>query len=78
METQSFSYAAARIYNSLPRHLKQKQRLAENFDKGKVVEDFKKELDCFLTKLPDQPTTEGLTRAADSNSIVDQIKYIED
>ena len=78
MKTQSFSYAAARIYNSLPRHLKRKQRLEENFDKGKVVEDFKKELDCFLTKLPDQPTTAGLTRAADTNSIVDQIKYIED
>ena len=77
MKTQCFSYTAARIYNSLPRHLKQKQGLEDNYNRGKVVEDFKKELDCFLTELPDQPTTAGLTRAAETNSIVDQINYIE-
>ena len=78
MRTQSFSYSAARIYNSLPRHLKRKQALEENFDRVRVVEEFKKQLDNFLTTLPDQPTTPGLTRAAETNSIVDQVNYIED
>ena len=78
MRTQSFSHTAARIYNSLPRHLKRKQQLEENFDRVSVVEEFKKQLDNFLTTLPDQPTTPGLTRAAETNSIVDQVNYIED
>ena len=79
MRTQSFSYSAARIYNSLPRHLKRKQALEENFDWVSVVEEFKKQLDNFLTTLTDQPTTPGLTRAQpETNSIVDQVNYIED
>ena len=78
MRTQSFSYLAARIYNSLPRHLKRKQALEENFDRVIVVKEFKKQLDNFLTTLPDQPTTPGLTRAAETNSTVDQVNYIED
>ena len=78
MWTQSFSNSAARIYNSLPRPLKRKQVLEENFDRVRVVEEFKKQLDNFLTTLPDQPTTPGLTRAAETNSIVDQVNYIED
>ena len=78
MRTQSFSHSAARIYNSLPRHLKRKQALEENFDKVRVVEEFKKQLDIFLTTLPNQPTTPGLTRATETNSIVNQVNYIED
>lgn len=78
MKTHSFSYTAARIYNALPRQLKQKMGLEENFDKVRVVEEFKKKLDNFLTTVPDQPTTPGLTRAAETNSIVDQVNYIEE
>ena len=79
MRTQSFSHSAAKIYNSLPRHLKRKQALEENFDRVRVVEEFKKQLDNFLTTLPDQPTTPGLTRgAAETNSMVGQVNYIED
>ena len=78
MKAHSFSSTAARIYNSLPRHLKRKQRLEENFDRVKVIEEFKRQLDNFLTTMPDQPTTAGLTRAAQTNSIVDQVNYIED
>ena len=55
--TQSFSHSAAKIYNSLLRHLKRKQALEENFDTVRVVEEFKKQLDNFLTTQPDQPTT---------------------
>ena len=52
MRTQSFSYSAARIYNSLPRHLKRKQALEENFDRVRVVEEFKK----TIGQLPNNPT----------------------
>ena len=78
MRTQSFSNSAARIYNSLPSPLKRKQALEENFDRVRVVEEFKKQLDNFLTTLPDQPATPGLTRAAETNPKVDQVDYIED
>ena len=78
IRTQSFSHTATRIYNSLPRHLKSKQALKENFNRVRVVVEFKKQLDTFLTTLPYQPTTPGLTRAAETNSIADQVNYIED
>ena len=69
MRTQSFSHSEARI--TYPRrHLKRKQALEENFDRVRVVEEFKKQSDIFLTTLPHQPTTPGLTRAAETNSIV--------
>ena len=78
MRTQSFSHTGARIYNSLLKHLKRKQALEEKFDRLRVVEEFEKQLDNFLTTLPDQPTTPGLTRTAETNSIVDQDNYIKD
>ena len=54
MRTQSFIHTAARIYNSPLRHLNRKQALGENFDRVRVVEEFKEQLDNFLTTLPDQ------------------------
>ena len=40
------------------------------------VDIFKKSLDEFLSKVPDQPTVAGLGRAADSNSLLHQIPLI--
>ena len=37
------------------------------------VDFFKNHLDVFLASIPDQPTMPGLGRAADSNSLLDQI-----
>ena len=37
------------------------------------VDNFKKQLDVFLSDIPDQPTTAGLGRSAESNSLLHQI-----
>ena len=37
------------------------------------VEAFKANLDAYLSTVPDQPTVGGRARAADSNSLLDQI-----
>ena len=39
---------------------------------------FKNHLDIFLSRIPDQPTTIGLTRAAATNSLLDQVPMVQD
>ena len=39
---------------------------------------FKNHLDIFLSRIPDQPTTTGLTRAAATNSLLDQVPMVQD
>ena len=55
----------ARLFNILPRQL-----INENSEDFPL---FKNRLDIFLSIVPDQPTTSGLSRAADSNSLLDQV-----
>ena len=55
-----------------------KEAPEENFDKVRVVEKFKKQLDNFLTTLSNHPTTPELTRASETSSIVDQVDYFQD
>ena len=62
----SLGVKGARIFNLLPVELR-------NIDSNNV-EVFKKELDTFLERIPDQPTTSGLGRAAESNSLLHQIQ----
>ena len=62
----SLGVKGARIFNLLPVTLR-------NIDSNNV-EVFKKELDTFLARIPDQPTTSGLGRAAESNSLLHQIQ----
>ena len=71
----SFFSHGPRLYNLLPGYL----RLREFIDapKNTHVDDFKKNLDRFLRRIPDQPTIIGYPRAAISNSILHQIKYID-
>ena len=38
-----------------------------------TIEAFKRNLDVFLSTIPDQPTAAGLVRLAASNSLIDQI-----
>ena len=40
---------------------------------GVSTDVFKKALDDFLSKVPDQPPVSGLPRAAATNSLIDQI-----
>ena len=57
----------ARLFNSLPHHLR-------NENSGDFAL-FKNHLDIFLDSVPDEPTTSGLSRAAQTNSLLDQIVY---
>ena len=61
----SLGSKGARMFNLLPGHIR-------NIDSDKV-EVFKTALDDFLSRVPDQPTTAGLGRAAESNSLLHQI-----
>ena len=57
-----------RIFNLLPVWLR-------TLD-GVTVERFKGELDKFLSTVPDEPTTPGRSRAATTNSLLDQVQLL--
>ena len=63
----SFSTMAPRLYNILPREMR---IMYEGED---PLGQFKRELDGLLSTVPDQPTIQGLTRAAESNSLLHQV-----
>jgi hypothetical protein len=54
-----------RLFNLLPPEVRSMS--------GCSVEMFKKAVDDFLSEVPDQPTVSGLTRAATTNSLIDQL-----
>ena len=60
----SLSVQGARLFNIIPRHLR-------DISTG-TVDQFKAELDSWLSTVPDQPTIPGRLRAAQSNSLLDQ------
>ena len=63
----SFPIRGPRLFNCLPKHLRNTT--------GVSVDTFKRKLDRFLATIPDQPTVDGYygMRAANSNSLVDVI-----
>ena len=61
----SIGVKGARIFNLLPSNIRN-----TNSDS---VDKFKNMLDSFLSSIPDEPTTAGCGRAAESNSLVHQI-----
>ena len=67
---RSFRIHGSRLFNMLPANLR-------NEDSGDL-ELFKNHLDHFLSRIPDEPTTAGLCRAAGSNSLLDQIPLVPD
>ena len=67
---RSLGVHGARIFNLLPQNLR-------NENSGDF-ELFKNNLDIFLASIPDQPTTQGLGRAALSNSLLDQVPLVAD
>ena len=65
------SVRGAKIFNLLPAHIR-------NMEGHEVtVAHFKKELDEFLQSIPDQPTTAGFCRAAQTNSLLHQIPMVK-
>ena len=65
---RSLGVRGARIFNLLPENIR-----TMNTDH---VDMFKNHLDIFLSNVPDQPTMPGLVRAAQSNSLLDQLPLI--
>ena len=61
----SLAVKGARLFNLLPETIR-----SMNTDH---VDYFKNNLDVFLSSIPDQPTVTGLGRAAESNSLLDQL-----
>ena len=65
---RSLGVHGARLFNILPVNLR-------NENSGDFAL-FKNHLDIYLSKVPDQPTTQGLARAAVSNSLLDQVPLV--
>ena len=61
----SLGVKGCRLFNLLPPNIRSMT--------GCSVDIFKKSVDDFLASVPDQPTVSGLTRAAVSNSLIDQL-----
>ena len=63
----SLSVQGAKLFNLLPRHLR-------DMNTG-TTDHFKAELDSWLENVPDQPTIPGRQRSSATNSLVDQATY---
>ena len=63
----SLSVQGAKLFNLMPQLLRDKSTGS--------VDSFKHELDSWLQTVPDQPTIPGRQRAANSNSLIDQVGY---
>ena len=57
------------LYNLLPGDLRQLENITNILD----TDNFKGKLDKWLELVPDQPTTAGMTRQAETNSLIDQL-----
>ena len=57
------------LFNLLPKHLRN--------ENSKDFPLFKNHLDLSLALVPDGPTTTGLTRAAATNSLLDQVQLMD-
>ena len=69
----SFFNRGPKLYNILLKELRDVKYMVEPTPAN--IEIFKTALDKYLARVPDQPTTEGLHRAALTNSILFQDRY---
>ena len=65
---RSLGVLVARIFNLFPSNLR-------NENSGDFAL-FKNHLEIFLSTVPDQPSTPGLSRAAVSNSLLEQVPLL--
>ena len=65
---RSLAVRGARLFNLLPASLRSETG---------TFELFKSHLDSFLSGVPDQPTVPGVTRAAATNSLLDQLPLLQ-
>jgi hypothetical protein len=71
LRRESLLYRGPRVYNAMPVCLRQ----MDSSESPNIIK-FKINLDKFFLQIPDQPTVNGLKRAASSNSVIDQVNYI--
>ena len=65
----TIGFRGAQLFNLMPLSLR-------NSDHGDLLM-FKNHLDIYLGCIPDQPTTQGLSRSAKSNSLMEQVPLYE-
>ena len=72
LRTQSFQISGPRIFNSMPKNIRNMKDCS--------LEDFKYKLDTFLSKVPDEPKSQSLTPGAtnlqsgrQTNSLIYQV-----
>ena len=72
LRTQSFQISGPRIFNSMPKNIRNMKDCS--------LEDFKYKLDIFLSKVPDEPKSQSLTPGAtnlqtgrQTNSLIYQV-----
>jgi ribonuclease P/MRP protein subunit RPP40 len=65
----SLKIKGSKVFNLIPRLLR---------DMNGTVDQFKAELDRWLSSIPDQPTVGGRQRAAQTNSLLDQVLMHQD
>ena len=64
----SLNVKGAKLFNLIPKELR---------DMTGTVDQFKAGLDEWLSTIPDQPTVAGRQRAANTNSLLDQVQYAQ-
>ena len=77
IRASSFFNRVPKLFNILPLELRDPKWLCVAPTKLNV-DKFKIEVDKFLMKLPDQPTTVGRKRTALTNSILDQVHHMRE
>ena len=75
LKEQAFQINGAKLYNCLPSHIRNQTRRSKKPSlHSPGPEDFKVQLDIYLSLVPDQPRIDGLAPGVENNSILHQTK----
>ena len=75
LKEQAFQINGAKLFNCLPQMVRNQSRKSKKqhlFATG--PEDFKMQLDVYLSTVPDQPRIDGLSPGVETNSLLHQTK----
>ena len=75
LKEQAFQINGATLFNCLPTHIKNLTRKSKKPSlHAQGPEDFKVQLDIYLSSVPDQPRIDGLAPGVETNSLLHQTK----
>ena len=75
LKEQCFQVNGSKLFNCLPKYLRNMSSLKKNQSKCAVsLDDFKEKLDQYLESISDQPRIDGLSPGVATNSILHQTK----